>query len=179
MQTITKQWFRATILAGLVLALAACQTTPFRRSLPSWVQRVHVPMVLNHTTEPGLEERFTDTVTRELLADGRLDVVPATQCDAVLRVTVKSYKTLSAGFGSDDTESLREVNLILGLGLYDPTDPKTPLGQAKDFPVSFRYYGDYRGVTSLTHEDAMDRLATVVGRTVVRQLMTDVEMTRP
>ena len=179
MQTTAKQWVRAAILAALVLGLAACQTTPFRRTLPGWVQRVQVPMVINHTTEPGLEERFTDAVTREILADGRLDVVPASQCDAVLRVTVKSYKTLSASFSSDDTESQREINLVLGLALYDPTDPKTALGQAKDFPLSFRYYPDYRGVTSLTREDAMDRLSTVVGRTVVRQLMSGVEMTRP
>jgi hypothetical protein len=178
-QTTAKQWVRAAILAGLVASLAACATTPYRRSLPGWVQRVHVPMVLNHTTEPGLEERFTDTVTREILADGRLDVVPEGQCDAVLRVTVKSYKTLSAGFSSDETETLREVNVVLSLGLYDPTDPKTALGEAKDFTVSFRYYPDYRGLTSLTREDAMDRLSTVVGRTVVQQLMSNVEMTRP
>ena len=179
MRTAAKQLMRAAILASLAVGLAACQTTPYRRTLPEWVQRVHVPMVVNETTEPGLEERFTDAVTRELLADGRLDVVAKSQADAVLRVTVRSYKTRTATFGSDDVEMNRQVDLLLVLALYDPSDPKTPFARAKAFDIPFRYYSDFRGLAALTESDASDRLSSVVGRAVVQRLMTGMEMTQP
>ena len=157
----------------LVVLTAGCHVTPYHRTLPDWVDRVYVPMALNETAEPGLEELITNAFTTELLADGRLDVVRKNRSNAVLQVTIKNFEQLTADHNVDAVESVREVNLILGLELFEPSDSENPLLHAEeDVIVPFRYASSTRSVGSLLRVDAMDRLSETTARMLLHNLMT-------
>ncbi len=166
---------RAAAAALLLLAVlsAGCHLTPYHRTLPDWVGSVYVPMAVNQTAEPGLEELLTNAFTTELLADGRLDVVRKSRSNAVVRLSIKDIEEHTSDHDVDDVESVREINLVLGMQLFDPSDPENPLLQFPgDIVVPFRYASGVRSVGSLLRVDAMDRLAETTARQLLHNLMS-------
>jgi hypothetical protein len=90
-------------MAALVVALlSACTPLVRTRTLPPSIRAVYVPMAVNRSAEPGVEERVTVAVQEELLADGRLDVVPERQADALLSITITDFTRRSGAFDQDD-----------------------------------------------------------------------------
>jgi hypothetical protein len=165
-------------LALVLATLASCRTTPYVRQLPAWVRQVYVPMMLNQSTEPELEEHITNAFTTELLADGRVDVVSKDACDAVVQVALKDYKETAVGFSTDDVESSTQVDLTFAMQLFDKSDLKTPIGTTDDFTVTFRWYSEYRANDSLLEVDARERMAASAGRELVHRLLTEVDVTK-
>ncbi|MBN1867518.1 hypothetical protein JW916_09525 [Candidatus Sumerlaeota bacterium] len=173
---IAPRFLAVLILSAAALALSACsQVVPYRRTLPDWVRRVYVPMAVNKTTEPGLEELVTNAFAIEIEADGRLEVVQKSKADLIAQATLYDYRERSAGFESDDVESIRQMELVVGLDLFDPKDMKNPYARVGSAPIRTNYNSDYRSSTVELDVDARERLGQTVGAVLLQSMMTRAE----
>lgn len=166
------------LLAGLLAALAACHVTPFQRKLPDTVRRVYLPMAINRTAEPGLEEIVTNAFAEQILTDGRLDLVKKSQADAVIRVVIEDYRESSSVFTGDDVEAVREVALTASLALFEPNDLVNPFARANNVVTRYSYGSDYRATFSTIGEDARVNLGAAAGGELLHALMNRVELVK-
>ena len=63
-----------TLLAILLLGCSACMRIPRQRTLPPSIRSLSIPVFINRTAEPQLEDDATVFAQEEFLADGRLDM---------------------------------------------------------------------------------------------------------
>ena len=173
---ILARWAILGAAACVALTAVACRVTYFERQLPDWVSRVYVPMVVNETFEPGLEELVTNAFVEELLADGRIQAVRRSQCDAIARVTLHDYTEVVEEFDSDDIASIKRLQLTLSLKLLDPADPERWLARAGRLVVNTKYRSDYRATGAELDVDALDRLAHSAGMQLVHAMVYDVKL---
>jgi len=138
---------KAFAIAALGLALAAaCTTVPPVRVLPKSIGAIYVPMFENQSYEPGLEEKLTRLTQEEFLADGRLDVVPRRNADAVLVGKIKKFDIRARNFGRDEFPRTSRLTIVADVSLYDPSDRKreNPLMTWKDINIDYSFESDAR-----------------------------------
>ena len=169
------RWTILVAVAFVALA-AACRVSYHERTLPDWISRVYVPMAVNETHEPGLEELVTNAFVEELLADGRVRAVRRSQCDAIARVTLHDYAETVDSFDSDDIESIRRLDLTLGLELFDSADPERLVVRTGRLPVHISYRSDRRATGAELDVDARDRLGESAGMRLVRAMIYAVKV---
>jgi hypothetical protein len=167
---------RALVLLAAALALVSCGVTPFQRTLPDRVRRVYVPIAVNKTVEPGLEEIVTRGFQEEILRDGRLDLVQKGKADAVVKVTILEYGETSASFTPDNVESSRRITLAASIDLYEPNDLENPFAGVPRVIVSQVYGSNYRSVGSTLGVDARTALGHVAGGVLLNGLMNQVKL---
>ena len=87
-----------------MLLLAGCCGYSTHSLLPSHLKTVAVPPATNSTTQPGLAEALTDSLTSAFTSDRTLRVTNVEAADLVVNTTVSSYvRTPSAYTGGDTT----------------------------------------------------------------------------
>ncbi|MBI3735076.1 hypothetical protein HY256_00995, partial [Candidatus Sumerlaeota bacterium] len=158
------QFKKQITLLALALALTAagsCTRVYPVRTLPSWVRGIYIPMVMNKTTEPGIEEIATRQVQEEFMADGRVNVVPKSQADLQLVAVIKSFRTQVDSYDNDRIARRKEVLITSELKLYDPeVDPfkpdQEPIANLGTILTRYRYSGDLRSVNVLTEDERND-----------------------
>jgi outer membrane lipopolysaccharide assembly protein LptE/RlpB len=88
----------------LCLILSGCgYTLVGQGNLPDHIKTIAIPTFENKTLEEGVEEIITQAVIEEFVQGGKVRLVSEENADAVLRGTVRSYK-------SDDVASYDENN---------------------------------------------------------------------
>lgn len=86
------------------LLLAGCCGYSTHSLLPSHLKTVAVPPATNTTTQPGLDQALTDSLTAAFRSDRTLHVTNVEAADLVVNTTVSSYtRTPTAYTGGDTT----------------------------------------------------------------------------
>jgi outer membrane lipopolysaccharide assembly protein LptE/RlpB len=110
----------ARILAGalasvaLSLSLGGCGYS-LRMSLPPGINSVHVPVLVNRTQEPGIEDFITQALTQAVVGSGVRIAANAREADAVLEGSIVEYRLVSLSF--DSSANVTSYRLIIGLAL--------------------------------------------------------------
>ena len=94
-----------------VLLFAGCCGYSTRSLLPSHLKTVAVPPATNTTTQPGLAEALTDSLTAAFTADRTLHVTNQEAADLVVNTTVSSYSRTPASYTGDQTVSAYELSV--------------------------------------------------------------------
>jgi outer membrane lipopolysaccharide assembly protein LptE/RlpB len=84
------------LLAGLAANLSGCgyHLAGHGNTLPPEVHSVGIPIFVNRTNRPELEQRVTEAVIDEFSTRGRLKILPGEEgADTVLRGTLYTYTT--------------------------------------------------------------------------------------
>ena len=87
------------------LLLAGCCGYSTRSLLPSHLKTVAVPPATNTTTQPGLAEALTDSLTSAFTSDRTLRVTNVEAADLVVNATVSSYVRTPTSYTGDTTAS--------------------------------------------------------------------------
>ena len=101
-------------VAVLALALGGCGYS-FRGNLPEHIKTVAVPVFVNHTQEPAVENTITAAVVDAFVSSGRLRVVPLAQADSVLEGEIVGYNLQALAF--DRQVNIQEYRLLVTLNL--------------------------------------------------------------
>lgn len=156
----------APLGAAAVLAAAACGYT-FRGTLPEHIQTIAVPIFVNRTPEPAVENTITRAVVDAFATNGRLRVVTPERADSILEGEVTGYELQSIAF--DPAANVRQYRLVVTMNLRfrDVRENKVLLQRS-----GFQERADFRvqGAVSetLVSEAAALRTAAVeIGRAVV------------
>lgn len=86
-----------------------------RGNLPPHVKTVAVPVLVNRTAEPAVENFLTQALVDAFSTNGRLRVVRPEQADSILEGEVMGYEVQSVAF--DPRANVRQYRLVVTLNL--------------------------------------------------------------
>jgi hypothetical protein len=163
----------AIALLMWAVALTGCATMAPVRTLPSWVQGVHVTMVRNQSFEPEVEEYATRAIQEAFLNDGRVNLVPEYSADMILRVSILDWDVSTAGSSGDEVATFHMTRVRAALALDEPYDPDddsfTNLGTVE---VREFFNTDIRSTRYVTEPDRRDLVLTRLADAVVQRTIT-------
>lgn len=163
---------RLLFLMGLLLFVAGCQISSRVRTLPEEIQSVYVPIFINITTKPGLEEIVGRATVEAFLSDGRLDVVSSPMADVIVQGIIQDFSDNVSSAESDDFPMMNTMTMRVIVKLYSPDDRLNPLHVFKPFVITRSYVSDVRRSTMVIPEDAREGLMSAVGEKVVQEVIT-------
>jgi hypothetical protein len=161
---------RLLVLATLVLGAAGCSPLARGRTLPPSIRSVYVPMIINRTAEPGIDEDLTVAIQEEFLADGRLDVVRERQADATVTVIVKEWGRTSRYFDDDDYPVGQSYDVEAEVEVIENIPGHPSIGGRRGVRTVVFYNADPRTTTF----DPEPRRKESAYRTLARQIVNEV-----
>jgi outer membrane lipopolysaccharide assembly protein LptE/RlpB len=114
---VTRRRALVAIVAPVVASvlLAGCGYS-LRTSMPPGIKSIHVPVLVNKTSEPGIEDFITQALTQAVVQSGRVRIAGSAQdADATLEGSIVEYRLTSLSF--DSSANVTSYRLIIGLAL--------------------------------------------------------------
>jgi hypothetical protein len=158
---------------ALILLLGACTRVSRQRTLPPSIRVVHIPMILNRSAEPGLEEDATRMVQKEFLADGRLELArDPRQADAILEITIKDYLDDPVALDSDDFTRRTRLTIEADVRIVQNIPGKPVFGGARKLTSTTTTTNDKRRINYVPEPEAKDAALQRFAQLVVREVLT-------
>jgi hypothetical protein len=96
-----------------ILLLAGCCGYSTHSLLPSHLKTVAVQTATNTTTQPGLAEALTDSLTTAFTADRTLRVTNTEAADLVVNTTVSNYTRTASSYTGDSVQAVSAYELSI------------------------------------------------------------------
>jgi len=157
---------RRRALLLLLLAATGCGYS-LRGGLPPHIKTIGIPVFVNKTGEPAVEDFMTRAVVDAFVTSGQLKVVAPKDADAILEGEVVGYRIESLSF--DPRANVREYRLLvtLNLGFRDArTNVLLWREEGLQEKADFRVPGQV-ATTISREETAVRRAAVDIGRSIV------------
>lgn len=121
------RWFAALALLCIAVGATSCASYRLGSSLPEDVRTVFVPVFDNRTDEPLIENEVTREVISRIQRDGALRIVPESEADAILKVTLRRFVFTPIAYDDADRNTPNEYRMILSAAfvLYRRTTGQT------------------------------------------------------
>ncbi len=154
-----------TVAVGL--AAGGCGYS-FRASLPANIKTVHVPVLLNRTQEPGIEDFLTSALTQAVVTSGVAKIASnAEEADGILDGAIVEYSLVSLAFDRSANVTRYRLQIALSLALRDRRTgdviwKQERIEERSDFPVSGQVTQ-----TIAREQDAVRRAAVDISRAIV------------
>ena len=98
------------ILTAMIFSLfAGCGYYSFKGALPSYLKSVAIPIFVDRTAYPGIQELVTDSVIESFVTDNTLKVVDESKADIILTGTIQSVNQRAAAVKSGETVSEYQI----------------------------------------------------------------------
>lgn len=158
----------------LLVAVAAtgCARKSRERSLPPSIRTVSVPIFVNRSAEPAIEEDATIYTQEQFLADGRLDLKENAQADAVINVTITDYQSGSQGFDSDDFPRTVRHTVTARVEIIQNIPGRPSYGGPRLVTVSRSFNNDKRRITFEPEPWGKERVLRELARKIVEEVIT-------
>jgi outer membrane lipopolysaccharide assembly protein LptE/RlpB len=149
------------------LVLGGCGYS-FRTSLPPGIRIVHVPVLVNKTAEPGIEDFITQALTQAVVQGARVRIAAnAQQADATLEGSIVEYRLSSLSFDRNANTTSYRLTIALALTFTDLKQNRVLWKQDRiEERADFQVAGQV--TASLAREElAVQRAAVEVARAIV------------
>jgi outer membrane lipopolysaccharide assembly protein LptE/RlpB len=165
---------RAVAVAAAATAIAGCgyHLAGHGSTLPPTLTAVGIPVFVNKTSRPELEQRVTEHVIDEFTTRGRVKIRPGEEgADAVLQGTLYSYATTPVLINQQGRAQRYEI-LITARVVLKETKTDKVLWEDDHFLFKRQYDVAETSVTFVDQETiAMDEVATDFARSVVTSIL--------
>ncbi|MDK2971863.1 MAG: hypothetical protein PWP23_1618 [Candidatus Sumerlaeota bacterium] len=163
---------------ALIVVLGACTRVSRQRTLPPSIRTVHIPMIINRSAEPGLEEDATRLVQKEFLADGRLELARnPREADAILEITIKDFLDDPVSLDSDDFTRRLQLTIEADVRIVQNIPGKPVFGGSRKVISTTTYTNDKRRINYTPEPEgkalALQRFAQLIVREVLTGSYTD------
>jgi hypothetical protein len=160
----------ARAVAALVLAVlvGGCgYTVGLGGNLPSHIKTVAVPIFVNGTQQPAVENFITAAVVNAFVTSGRLKVVPVSQADSILEGEIVGYHLDAIAFNQSVNITEYRLRVRVNIKFRDVRDNSTLWTQdGLEEWADFRVQGQVSD--TIAREDVAVRQAAVeIGRRIV------------
>ncbi len=144
---------RLWAVLAIFLAVCGCGYSFANSRLSDDYRSIAVPAFKNESFEPNIHTRVTNTLIRELNADGRLRVVDdPSAADLVLRGTIADFEARAISYSARDNIGQFRIT-ILANALLEDTSTGTVLWQKQ----SIRGTDFYQTLGGRTREEALEK----------------------
>jgi len=126
------------------LCLTGCAGYRLGSTLPPGVASIHVPVFLNHSGEPQIDTAATRAAIEEFQRDGNLRLLSPDRADAILKVTLKSFKQEPVRYDQIENKTAREYRIVIAADLaLEKRGTRQPLlKQTVEGETTFEFKGD-------------------------------------
>jgi hypothetical protein len=160
----------ARAAAALVLAVlvGGCgYTVGLGGNLPSHIKTVAVPIFVNGTQQPAVENFITAAVVNAFVTSGRLKVVPVSQADSILEGEIVGYHLDAIAFNQSVNITEYRLRVRVNIKFRDVRQNSTLWTQdGLEEWADFRVQGQVSD--TIAREDVATRQAAVeIGRRIV------------
>jgi outer membrane lipopolysaccharide assembly protein LptE/RlpB len=156
---------RAAAALFVCLACGGCGYS-LSSNLPAHIQTVAVPVFVNRTQEPAVEDVITRGIVDAFTTNGRLRVVRAEQADSILEGEIVGYQLQALSF--DQRANVREYRLVVTLNLrFRDVRSNEMLLQERGVQEKADFRTAAGNVTIAREDAALRQAATDIGRAVV------------
>lgn len=107
------RWFAAGAAGLLLLAAPGCAGYRLGSTLPGDIKTVYIPVFVNGTDEPLIENEITRDVIAAIQKDAALKIAPEDQADAVLKVTLRKFLFTPVAYDRTQREKPNEYRMII------------------------------------------------------------------
>jgi hypothetical protein len=171
---------KLVVLLSFVVTLPGCGYSLAGRGsfLPSYIQAVGIPQLVNRTTFFDVEQILTEKVRAEFIGRGKYRILPdAPGADAVLSGEVLGIHVQPSGFTENQLASRYLFTLTMKVTFTDARTNEVlwsndALTFREEYELATRGNVAIEGAAFLDQERAaFDRIATDVARTVVTAIL--------
>ena len=175
MQSLASLVIRCCVLLALFAGVATttgCTPLVRERTLPPSIRNVYIPMILNRTSEPAIEEDLTVALQEEFLADGRLNVTSEKNADAILRVTLQDFNTPARTLDSDDFAVNQAYDVEASIVVEENIPGHPAVGGKRRARTITTFNADPRTTTYMTEPEAKRAFYRHMARQIVLETIT-------
>jgi hypothetical protein len=149
------------------LVLGGCGYS-LRTSLPPGIKSVHVPVLVNKTAEPGIEDFITQALTQAVVQGARVRIARSAQdADAILEGSIVEYRLSSLSFDRSANVTSYRLTIALDLTFKDLKQNRVIWKQDRiEERADFQVAGQVTQ-TLAREEVAVQRAAVDVARAIV------------
>jgi hypothetical protein len=156
--------------AFLLALLAGCCGYSTHSLLPSHLRTVGVPPAINTTTQPGLAEALTDSLTAAFTSNRTLRVTNVEAADLVVNTTISSYARTPVSYSGDSTASQTVSAYELSMSAQVDARDQTRNEQFYKGVASARVTYDPNPPNATTEEQAAYEVIGKLASEIVRQV---------
>ena len=160
------------LLLGVVALASGCTRIAPQRTLPASIRTISVPMAINRSAEPGIEEMVTVYVQEEFLADGRLDLQRHNDADAIIEVEIRDWVASPQGFDGDDIVTSQSFDVETRIRIIRNIPQKPLIGEERVLETSWFRNSDQRGIGFEPEPRAKEEAIRRLARDIVREVIT-------
>ncbi|MGH7318066.1 MAG: LPS assembly lipoprotein LptE, partial [Candidatus Rokuibacteriota bacterium] len=148
------------------LGTAGCGYS-LRPSLPANIKSVHVPVLVNRTQEPGIEDFVTQALTQALATSGLARIESPARADAILEGSIIEYSLTSLAFDRAANVTQYRLQIALALTLRDRAKDEVVWRQNRiEDRADFRVAGAVTQ-TLAREEQALRQAAIDISRAII------------
>jgi hypothetical protein len=145
-------------------------------ALPDWIKRIGVPMLLNQSTTPEIDQILTEAIRQELRSKGRYMVVAdSTGVDAVLTGAIRPIRTDAMGLTEARQAARYNVTVMASIEFKELktntviwTDPTARYSEEYDLPSGAT--GTDPTLVFQADRQALERLARAFARRIIASI---------
>ncbi|MEK7389251.1 MAG: LPS assembly lipoprotein LptE [Elusimicrobiota bacterium] len=162
---------RLFALTSSLLILSGCGTDvayrPTPQILPQHVQRLALRPVINKTQQFGLEDKLLLRVRDEFLRDGRYPVVPDSESQGIVAITITRYILTAVQYDPTQAATAYKLRILIDMEFIDKKSNQI-LWEEKNLEGSLSYPAStLRG--GLTEEQSREQIWEVLAKNVVKR----------
>src|SRR3989339_2212591 len=98
------------LVVGLLL-LSGCAS--MKPNMDPGIKKINIPVVINGTSQYGIDTEMTDFIVKQFLIDGRRQVVAKDKADALLEGTIRQYQLQPMAYDVNNVIISYRVKIIL------------------------------------------------------------------
>ncbi len=165
------RYFAFSMLLLMFGGMIACSPLVRERTLPPSIRSVYIPMIINRTQEPGLEEELTEALQWEVMADGRLNVVSKKHADATIEVILTGFNDYPFNLDDNDFGVVKVWELRGMIYVYENVPGRPIVGEPRDFTLEYGFNDDPRTTTFDPEPRQKEKLADLFAKTAVLEIL--------
>ena len=126
---------RSLVILIFIILLHSCGYYSFKGSLPSHLKTIAIPIFIDRSAYPGVQEKVTDSITDAFIADNTLKLVDESKADVILNGTIQSVTQNIAAVQPGEKVSQYQMYVSVKVVCEDVKQSK------KMYEKVFRQYG--------------------------------------
>lgn len=166
---------RLFILLALLFGLVACgYNFPGQSgSLPGGVEKVYIPLFINQTSEPQLENRMSNMVSEVFSRNRNIDQVEnLPQADAVLQGVISNYSSKAISYDQNDDIGEYRATMTVAMELVS-TKTELPLWEKSISWKKVYNAADDKSLQEDYEQEAIEEISRRLAEEVLYQLLDD------
>ncbi|MCK4508849.1 MAG: LptE family protein [Desulfuromonadales bacterium] len=141
--------------------------------LPGGVEKIYIPLFVNQTAEPLLENKLTNLVSEVFTRNHKIGQIENRElADAILQGTIINYRSGALSYDRNDAIGEYRATMTVAVALLD-TDTKSPLWEKEISWSSIYHAADDKIAQEDFEQQAIEEISRHLAEEILYQLLDD------